>query len=166
MGVINRKYPVLTTLDSKLTSALLDVRYAYSPQLGLELQAWDQPIPIIDPSVLYVVAKGGRLDSAWQWSEKVRLRGFALLQQENMVNIASLSSQNRQEQLSRLGLSIDYFLQPHVRVFAQALSEKQWRTPTLPNISQASLQIGLEYTFETIPGAAKNNPLERFQPGF
>jgi hypothetical protein len=41
-----------------------------------EFQAWDQPIPIVDASVLYVVAKGARLDTVWQYSDKLRLRGF------------------------------------------------------------------------------------------
>ena len=166
MGIINRHYPLLTTSDSKLVSTLLDTRYNYSPQVRFEFQAWDQPIPIVDASVLYVVAKGARLDTVWQYSDKLRLRGFGLLQQDTMINIASLSSQDRVEQLRRTGLSVDYFWMPNLRLFVQARTEKQVRTPILPDITQSSLQVGLEYTFENTAGAAKNNAMERFNPTF
>ena len=166
VGVIEREYPDLTAQDTRLVSAMLTTSYAYSPQLLIKTQLWDRPYPFISSSVLYMLAKGARLSAAWAWSEKVHLRGFVSLQHDDLINTPTSPSSSSSEQERRAGLMLDYLWQPNMRFFAEAQLENQLRMPAYPNIAETRVRVGLEYTFENSPGAAKNNPMSRFQPYF
>lgn len=167
LGMIRRRYQSKSELDTNLFNALLRATYFYSPKLRLDLQLWDRPFSIVDRSILYVVAKGARFDAQWKWSDKTQLNLSGLTQDSDQVLVPRLASLadgvSRQEKLQRLGLGAHYQLERGLKLTLDSFYEKAERESDRLQIRQAVVKLGLEYTYENLPGSAAKMGLTRYQ---
>ncbi|MBC3915915.1 hypothetical protein H8L32_00325 [Undibacterium sp. CY18W] len=167
LGIIRRRYDNLTDRDTNLFNALWRGTYHYSPKLRLDLQLWDRPFTIVDRSVLYVITKALRFDAQWKYSDKSQMNFSTLLQNSDNVlvpRLASLSDgSSRKEQLLRIGFGGAYEFERGFRVVLDSFYEKVRRESDGINLKQAVIKLGLEYTYENLPGSTSRMGLKRYQ---
>jgi hypothetical protein len=90
-----------------------------------------------------------------------------LLQNSDNVLVPRLASLNegtsRKEKLLRVGLGANYEFERGFRVLLDSFYEKVQRESDGVNLKQAVIKIGLEYTFENLPGSTSRMGLKRYQ---
>lgn len=168
VGVIRRRYEQASEHDTALRALIARATYHYSPKLRLDLQAWDVPSTIVDKSTLYVRSRAVRFDALWSHTEKTKFNASALFQNSEQTLIASLAQAggapaNRKEQLTRFGLGWSTALDRSLRVFADSFVERARRPADQTRVRQAVVRVGLEYSYENIPGSASRMGLKRYQ---
>ncbi|MFZ6756375.1 hypothetical protein ACO0K9_04080 [Undibacterium sp. Ji50W] len=167
LGIIRRRYDNLTDRDTNLFNALWRGTYHYSPKLRLDLQLWDRPFTIVDRSVLYVITKALRFDAQWKYSDKSQMNFSTLLQNSDNVLVPRLAGLNdgssRKEQLLRVGFGGAYEFERGFRVVLDSFYEKVRRESDGINLKQAVIKLGLEYTYENLPGSSSRMGLKRYQ---
>lgn len=167
LGYIRRRYENLAERDTGLFNMIWRATYHYSPEMRLDLQLYDRPINIVDPTILYVVTKGVRADVSWKWSEKTRFNVSGLWQnsdQQLIPRIAALNNLSSQkEKMQRLGFGASYQLERGFRLFMDSFIEKTDAETIRQTLRQTIVKIGLEYTFENLPGSASKLGLGRYQ---
>ncbi|MFZ6772485.1 hypothetical protein ACO0LB_07165 [Undibacterium sp. SXout7W] len=166
-GVIRRQYESLAERNTNLFNALWRGTYYYSPKLRLDLQFWDRPFSIVDPAILYVVTKAVRFDAQWKWTDRTQFNLSGLLQNSDQQLIPRLSTLaegvSRKEKLQRLGVGANFQIERGFRLFFDSFYEKVSRDPDGLNLKQGVVKIGLEYTYENLPGSAARMGLNRYQ---
>ena len=167
LGLIHRRYDVLKERDTRLFNAIWRGTYHYSTMLRLDLQLFDRPFTIVDPSILYVVSKGARVDALWKWSDKTNVNFSALLQNSDQELIPRLvrpdNNSSRKEKLQRIGIGASYQFERGFRLLFDSFYEKTDRAADDIKLRQAVVRLGLEYTFENLPGSAARLGLQRYQ---
>ncbi len=167
LGLIRRRYDSLSDLNTNLLSTLVRGTYFYSPKLRIDAQIFDRPFAIVDPSILYVVTKGLRLDAQWNMSDKTQFHLTGLAQNSDQKLVPRLAeiqdSVSRKEKLTRAGFGINYQLQRGFRLMLDSFYEKVERDTNLPGLKQGVIMIGLEYSYENLPGSAAKMGLSRYQ---
>ncbi|MFZ6845102.1 hypothetical protein [Undibacterium sp. RuTC16W] len=167
LGLIRRRYESLHELDTTLFSTLVRATYFYSPKLRLDMQLWNRPFTIVDPSILYVIAKAARLDAQWKVSDKTQLNFSGMLQDSDQKLVPRLAEfQNeisRKERELRVGFGMSYEIDRGLKVSIDSVAERLTREGSLPGLRQAIIKIGLEYTYENLPGSAAKMVLKRYQ---
>ncbi|MBC3868670.1 hypothetical protein [Undibacterium oligocarboniphilum] len=166
LGMIRRRYTVLDERNSNLFNAIWRGVYRYSPKLRLDMQLYNRPFSIVDPAVLYVTSKGVRFDALWHWSDKTRFNFSTLWQTSDQQLIPRLTlpgNTSRKENLQRIGVGASYQLERGFRVFFDSFYEKTTRKADDQQLKQAVMKLGLEYTFENLPGSATKVGLLRYQ---
>lgn len=163
LGYIRRDYPELEQRNTRFYNAIWRGVYYYSPQLRLDLQLFDRPFNIVDPTILYVVTRGVRTDLSWDWSDKTRLNASALLQKNDQQLVVSQNGATQNEKLQRFGLGFSYKIERGFRLFADSFFEKTVRDISNLTLRQNVIRVGLEYTFENIPGSAAKMGLNRYK---
>ncbi|MCU6433410.1 hypothetical protein LPB67_06400 [Undibacterium sp. Jales W-56] len=167
LGLIRRRYESLHELDTNLFSTLIRATYFYSPKLRLDMQLWNRPFSIVDPSILYVIAKAARLDAQWKISDKTQFNFSGLLQdsdQKLVPRLAEFQNQlSRKEREIRLGFGMSYEIDRGLKLSIDSVAEKLTRDGNLPGLRQAIIKVGLEYTYENLPGSAAKMGLKRYQ---
>jgi hypothetical protein len=128
LGLIRRRYDVLHERDTRLFNAIWRGTYHYSTMLRLDLQLFDRPFTIVDPSILYVVSKGARVDALWKWSDKTNVNFSALLQNSDQELIPRLvrpdNNSSRKEKLQRIGVGASYQFERGFRLLFDSFYEK------------------------------------------
>ncbi|MDE2429441.1 MAG: hypothetical protein KGM99_11970 [Burkholderiales bacterium] len=167
LGLIRRRYDSLVDNDTRLFNTLWRGTYHYSPKLRLDIQIWDRPFNIIDPTILYVVTKGARFDALWKWSDKTQFNFSTLLQNSDQTLVPRLAALedgiSRKETLQRFGVGANYQFQRGFRLFLDSFYEKVKRESDQANLNQAVVKLGFEYTYENLPGSAARVGLTRYQ---
>ncbi|MFZ6690753.1 hypothetical protein [Undibacterium sp. SXout20W] len=167
LGMVRRRYSTFSNLDTNLSNVTVKTTYRYSPQLRLDLQVYDQPFSIVDPSILYVVSKGLRVDGLWLYSDKLQFNASALLQNSSQVYIPGVPSLNgnadRVDRMRRIGLGASYQLDRGLRLFVDSFLERNRGDVATLNVNQSVIKLGFEYTFENISGSAARMNLQRYQ---
>lgn len=167
LGLIRRRYDVLNERDTRLFNAIWRGTYHYSRMLRLDLQLFDRPFTIVDPSILYVVSKGARVDALWKWSDKTNVNFSALLQNSDQELIPRLirpdNNSSRKEKLQRIGVGASYQFERGFRLLFDSFYEKTDRAADDIKLRQGVVRLGIEYTFENLPGSAARLGLQRYQ---
>lgn len=167
LGLIRRRYDVLQERDTRLFNAIWRGTYHYSTMLRLDLQLFDRPFTIVDPSILYVVSKGARVDALWKWSDKTNVNFSALLQNSDQELIPRLvrpdNNSSRKEKLQRIGIGASYQFERGFRLLFDSFYEKTDRAADDIKLRQGVVRLGIEYTFENLPGSAARLGLQRYQ---
>lgn len=167
LGLIRRRYDVLHERDTRLFNAIWRGTYHYSTMLRLDLQLFDRPFTIVDPSILYVVSKGARVDALWKWSDKTNVNFSALLQNSDQELIPRLvrpdNNSSRKEKLQRIGIGASYQFERGFRLLFDSFYEKTDRAADDIKLRQGVVRLGIEYTFENLPGSAARLGLQRYQ---
>lgn len=167
LGLIRRRYDVLHERDTRLFNAIWRGTYHYSTMLRLDLQLFDRPFTIVDPSILYVVSKGARVDALWKWSDKTNVNFSALLQNSDQELIPRLvrpdNNSSRKEKLQRIGIGASYQFERGFRLLFDSFYEKTDRAADDIKLRQGGVRLGIEYTFENLPGSAARLGLQRYQ---
>ncbi|MBC3876868.1 hypothetical protein H8K38_03495 [Undibacterium sp. FT79W] len=167
LGLIRRRYDVLHERDTRLFNAIWRGTYHYSTMLRLDLQLFDRPFTIVDPSILYVVSKGARVDALWKWSDKTNVNFSALLQNSDQELIPRLvrpdNNSSRKEKLQRIGVGASYQFERGFRLLFDSFYEKTDRVADDIKLRQGVVRLGIEYTFENLPGSAARLGLQRYQ---
>lgn len=167
LGVIKRQYDVLTERNTNLSNILWRGTYHYSPKLRLDLQLWDRPFTIVDRTVVYVLSKAMRFDAQWKYSDKSQMNFSTLLQNSDNVLVPRLASladgTSRKEKLLRIGLGGGYEFERGFRLVLDSFYEKVQRESDGVNLKQAVIKLGLEYTYENLPGSNSRMGMKRYQ---
>jgi len=167
VGVIRRRYSTYSNLDTNLSNAIIRGTYRYTPQLRLDAQIFDQPFPIVDPTILYVVTKGVRLDALWLYSDKLQFNASAVMQNSSQVYIPGIvnltGNVSQVARMKRVGLGASYQIDRGFRLFADSYFERNRGDVTTLNVNQSVIKIGFEYTYENLPGSAARMNLQRYQ---
>ncbi|MFZ6871297.1 hypothetical protein ACO0LF_04420 [Undibacterium sp. Di27W] len=170
LGIIKRQYDVLTERNTNLSNILWRGTYHYSPKLRLDLQLWDRPFTIVDRTVVYVLSKAMRFDAQWKYSEKSQMNFSTLLQNSDNVLVPRLASvtdgapgTSRKERLMRIGLGGAYEFERGFRLVLDSFYEKVQRESDGVNLKQSVVKLGLEYTYENLPGSNSRMGLKRYQ---
>ncbi|WPX42990.1 hypothetical protein [Undibacterium sp. CCC3.4] len=169
LGTIRRAYQSLNERNTHLFNAIWRGTYLYSPKLRLDVQLFDRPFSIVDPSVLYVQSKGARFDALWKTSEKLQFNLSALRQNSTQTLIPRLATAANSgalsENLQRLGLGASYQFERGFRLLLDGFHEKTSGDAANLNLSQNIVKVGFEYTFENQSGAAGRAGINRYQRG-
>ena len=166
IGMVRRRYSTFNNLDTNLTNAIARLTYRFSPQLRLDLQLYDQPFPIVDPSILYLVSKGARVDTLWLYSDKLQFNASAIFQNSSQVYIPGVPINVGAAQTSRMrraGIGASYEIERGFRIFADSYFEKDRGDVPNLNLGQSVIKVGIQYTFENLPGSAARMNLARYQ---
>jgi len=167
LGTVRRRYSTFSNLDTNLTNVIIRGTYRYTPQLRLDAQIYDQPFPIVDPTILYVVSKGIRLDALWLYSDKLQFNASAVVQNSSQVYIPGIALANgnlsQVDRMKRIGFGASYQLDRGFRLFADSFFEKDRGDVATLNVNQSVIKIGFEYTYENLPGSAARMNLQRYQ---
>ncbi|MFZ6776387.1 hypothetical protein ACO0LD_06095 [Undibacterium sp. Ji83W] len=167
LGVIRRKYDVLTERDTNLSNILLRGTYHYSPKVRLDLQLWDRPFTIVDRTVVYVLSKAVRFDAQWKYSDKSQMNFSTLFQNSDNVLVPRLATladgTSRKEKLIRVGFGGAYEFERGFRLVLDSFYEKVQRESDGVNLKQAVIKLGFEYTYENLPGSNSRMGLKRYQ---
>src|SRR5450830_329187 len=166
VGTVQRHYSTYNNLDTHLSNAILRTTYRYSPQLRLDLQLYDQPFPIVDPSILYVASKGLRFDALWLYSDKLQFNTSAVIQNSSQVYIPGVPTNGgiaQTSRMKRIGFGASYEIERGFRLFADSFFEKDRGDVPSLNVGQSVIKLGIEYTFENLPGSAARMNLQRYQ---
>ncbi len=170
LGLVQRKYQNLHERDIRLKNIIWRGTYFYSPQLRLDLQLWDRPFGIVDPTILYVTSQAARFDGSWRWSEKTVFNASLLLQNSDNLLIPRLAELNREqvrkERVQRIGLGANYEFERGLRFYLDGFYEKSRRLGDGSYLNQAVLRMGLNYTYETMPGSYTAKYLRRYQTSY
>ena len=166
-GIIRRKYDVLSERDTNLSNILWRGTYHYSPKLRLDLQLWDRPFTIVDRTVIYVLSKAVRFDAQWKYSDKSQMNFSTLFQNSDNVLVPRLSGlgdgASRKEKLARIGFGGSYEFERGFRIVLDSFYEKVKRESDGVNLKQTVVKLGLEYTYENLPGSNAHMGLKRYQ---
>ncbi|MFZ6686501.1 hypothetical protein ACO0K0_01990 [Undibacterium sp. SXout11W] len=167
VGVIRRRYSTYSNLDTNLSNAIVRGTYRYTPQLRLDAQMFDQPFPIVDPTILYVVTKGVRLDALWLYSDKLQFNASAVMQNSSQVYIPGIvnltGNASQVARMKRVGVGASYQIDRGFRLFADSYFERNRGDVATLNVNQSVVKIGFEYTYENLPGSAARMNLQRYQ---
>ncbi|MFZ6753048.1 hypothetical protein ACO0KY_06685 [Undibacterium sp. Dicai25W] len=167
IGVIRRRYSTYSNLDTNLSNAIVRGTYRYTPQLRLDAQIFDQPFPIVDPTISYVVTKGVRFDALWLYSDKLQFNASAVMQNSSQVYIPGIvnltGNASQVARMKRVGLGASYQIDRGFRLFADSYFERNRGDVATLNVSQSVIKIGVEYTYENLPGSAARMNLQRYQ---
>lgn len=167
MGVIRRKYDTLSERDTNLSNILWRGTYYYSPKLRLDLQLWDRPFTIVDRTVIYVLSKALRFDAQWKYSDKSQMNFSTLLQNSDNILVPRLAAisdgTSRKEKLARIGVGGAYEFERGFRLVLDSFYERVQRESDGVNLKQAVVKLGLEYTYENLPGSSARMGLNRYQ---
>ena len=170
LGLVNREYQNLHERDTRLKNIIWRGTYFYSPQLRLDMQLWDRPFSIVDPTILYVTSQAMRFDAFWRWSEKTSLNASLLLQNSDNLLIPRLADLNREqvrkERVQRIGLGAKYEIERGLNLYLDGFYEKSRRLGDGSFLNQAVLRMGLNYTYETLPGSYTAKLLRRYQTSY
>jgi hypothetical protein len=133
----------------------MSLSHILSPMTRLEAQLWRQPIQTAEAATAYGVGRGMGLGITHTPSPRTLLS--VQLQKESQTDElfpgVPLQAINNPE-TTRLALRTRYELTRGVNLFLEAAHEKRTRRVT-QHASQNTWRVGLEYSYENLPGASQ-----------
>ena len=153
---LQRAYANLDTMNFSALTTELNVNHEFSPKTRVTLDVWKRPYGITDPATLYALGTGAQLGTRWQASAKTRisLQASNETQRYYASNLA-LGQSNAELTRRRLGGGVDYEITRGVRLYADGYRDQLSRGTLGADIEQNVFRIGLEYTYENMPGVAE-----------
>lgn len=135
----------------------LTASHTLSPYARLEAQAWRQPYQNTDAQANYGISKGQSIGGVWTPSHKVSVRaGWQTDTQQELASFGGATSLALNPRTQRTSARIDYLLDRGFTAFVTAARESRSRRET-DTAHQIAWQIGLEYRYENLPGAAQRS---------
>ncbi len=148
-----RRYANDDTSSPRLALYRLAVAHTLSPMLRVDAQLWRQPVQTSETAIAYSIARGSGLGLTYTPSPKAT---FALQWQKESQRdelFADAPSQVLSNpDASRLSLRAQYNVTRGVNLFLEAGRESRVRRAT-QTAHQNVWRVGLEYSFENLPGA-------------
>lgn len=170
LGLLKRNYANLDERNTRLKNIIWRGTHFYSPKLRFDLQLWDRPFGIVDPAILYVTTQALRFDAFWRYSEKTLFNASLLLQNSDNFLIPRLARQNRdeirKERVERIGLGAQYEIDRGLRIYLDGMYERSRRLGDGSQLNQAILKMGLNYTYESMPGSYAVKYLKPYQASY
>ncbi|WP_273926505.1 hypothetical protein [Curvibacter microcysteis] len=162
VGHLQRSYQNLGPNNFGLTVANLRGTYQHSPMSRVDVEWFRQVYDSATPSTLYYLASGVRLGLGWRWSELTRLRALASHErQQNQPGALGAIPRQPDNQLTRIGGSLDYSLARGWRAYVEGSRDRYASVAGGAVIAQNVLRLGLEYTYESLAGTAERGRLVR-----
>jgi len=153
---MRRRYATLNSRDFSAITTELKLLHNYSPKTIFGISFWSRPYGLTDSAVLYTMNTGILLNASWRLSEKTILTAYSRneLQRYQYVDPAQgpLSTEFDQR---RLGGSIGYAASRDFQLYAAGFRDQMTQGNSSVRISQNTLRVGLEYTFENVSGLAQ-----------
>jgi hypothetical protein len=126
----------------------------------LTAEIWNRPYGSTDPSALYTVNTGAQIGLRWFATPKARITVQAAEElQRYKSSSLGINANNPDMKRTRLGAGMVYAYTKDFRLYAEGFKERQNRGSLGSAINQSSLRVGMEYTYENLPGAVQRTPL-------
>jgi hypothetical protein len=157
---LHRSYANLAAMNFSAMTTELSVSYDYSAKTRLTLDLWNRPYGVTDPTVLYAIGTGAKLGARWQATAKTRLSLLASneAQRYHASHMAQGPSNTNLKQL-RVGGSIDYAATRAIRFYVDGFRDQLRRGTLGADVAQNVFRLGVEYTYENMPGVAERTLL-------
>lgn len=163
LGWLQRQYGTLGQNDFDHRLLTLRASYQPSPLSRFDVEWGRRLYDSGTPSALYYLASGLRLGLDWRLTELTRLRLTAAhdRQQNQGAAVAGAPLGQPDNEVNRLGASIDYAISQGWRLYAEGLRDRFTTVGGGTSIQQNVLRLGLEYTYENVAGSAARAGLGR-----
>lgn len=155
LATLSRSYQNLG--QSNFSRPLGGLGLSYEPSVKTRLEAgWSRQVyDSSSPGVLYYLSDAFQASLLWRWSDLTRLRLQAshARQQNTPAFGAGAVPVLPDNVVNHLGASVDYALTRGWTLYAEGSRDRFGTVGGGPAIDQNVLRVGLQYNYESVPGA-------------
>jgi hypothetical protein len=156
IAALRREYASLSALNFSAATATATLDHDYSPKTKVRFEAWRRPSDATNASTLYSLIHGSQLSFRWQATPKARLSMQVAKERDRYQTTLSFAGPSNPV-LSRVrwGAGFTYAVSRDLSLNVDGSTEELTRGDLGAAISQYTLLVGVEYTFENISGLAR-----------
>ena len=165
LGALQRSYQTLSARNFSVLNTELRADYDHSPLTRFSAEVWNRPFGSTDQNTLYSIVTGAGLSALWRASPKTGIRvSIAEDIFRNKPSVLGAALVNAEIQRTRISARATHAFTRELLFYVDGFTERLNRGPTLSSISQTSLKLGFEYTFENLTGVAQRLSMGQQKP--